>query len=153
MRLSRWMALALGAALSPAADLPRTSYEREIAQWRAQQEAELKADDGWLTVVGLAWLKEGDNRVGSDPTGEVPLPKGSAPARVGTISLRGGQATFHPATGAGLTLNGKPARETALKTDTDVFAINRLSTNPRTTERRGGVRDSCEGAAAHCALK
>jgi uncharacterized protein (DUF1684 family) len=103
-----------------------TNYEREIAQWRAQQEAELKADDGWLTVVGLWWLKEGDNRVGADQASEIPLPSGAAPRRVGTISLREGQATFRPAPGVPVTLNGKPARETVLKADTDVFAINRL---------------------------
>src|SRR5712692_8089133 len=30
---------------------------------------------------------------------------------------------------------------------------NKLSTNPRSTERRGGVRDPCDGAATPCALK
>jgi uncharacterized protein (DUF1684 family) len=101
-------------------------YDREIAQWRAQQETELKADDGWLTVAGLIWLKEGDNRIGANPASEVPLPRGSAPERAGSISMRAGRATFHPAPGIPLMLNGKPARETTLKPDTDVFTINRL---------------------------
>ena len=37
-------------------------YARQIAKFQAAREAELKADDGWLTVVGLHWLKDGVNR-------------------------------------------------------------------------------------------
>jgi hypothetical protein len=64
------MAALLGAAtlalLSPLAASttgqagPRTaSYRAEIRQFRQQRTAELKADDGWLTVAGLFWLKPG----------------------------------------------------------------------------------------------
>ena len=42
----------------------------------------LTADDGWLTLVGLYWLKRGANRFGSDPGLPVILPKGKAPAHV-----------------------------------------------------------------------
>ena len=58
-----------------AADTAATGYQRSITEWRAQREAKLKAEDGWLTVVGLTWLKEGENRVGSNPSFEVRLPK------------------------------------------------------------------------------
>src|SRR5271156_6218657 len=84
-------------------------YQQEVEQWRAEHQRKLAAEDGWLTVVGLDWLKEGENRVGADPTSEVPLPLGSAPQRVATISLRAGKVVLHPATGVALTLNGKPA--------------------------------------------
>ena len=59
--------LAIGLTMALAADTAATSYQRSIADWRAQREAKLKAEDGWLTVVGLTWLKEGVNRVGSNP--------------------------------------------------------------------------------------
>ena len=39
-------------------------YEYDIASWRIQHVNELAADDGWLTVAGLFWLKEGVNSVG-----------------------------------------------------------------------------------------
>jgi hypothetical protein len=35
------------------------SYRDEIVQHRTAREVELKADDGWLTVTGLFWLKPG----------------------------------------------------------------------------------------------
>jgi len=101
-------------------------YQREVDQWRADHQRKLAADYGWLTVVGLDWLKEGDNRVGADPSSEVPLPPGAAPQRVATVSLRAGKAVLHPAPGVPLTLNGKPAIETALREDDDILAINRL---------------------------
>ena len=79
-------------ATTAAADPSATTYQRAIEQWRAQHEAALKAEDGWLTVVGLDWLKEGENRVGSNPNFEVPLPK-SAPER-GAHHAEGGPCSF-----------------------------------------------------------
>jgi uncharacterized protein len=101
-------------------------YAGEVQQWRAEHQRKLAAEDGWLTVVGLDWLKDGDNRVGANPSSEVPLPPGSAPQRVATISLRAGKAVLHPSPGVALTLNGKPATETTLREDDDILAINRL---------------------------
>src|ERR1039458_3875910 len=89
-------------------------YRQEVDQWRTHHQNELAEDFGWLTVVGLDWLKEGDNRVGADPSSEVPLPPGSAPGRVAIVSLRAGKAVLHPAPGVPLTLNGKLANETTL---------------------------------------
>jgi uncharacterized protein (DUF1684 family) len=101
----------------------QSAYQHEIAQWRADHEAKLKADNGWLTVVGLNWLSEGENRVGSDSNFEVPLPT-SAPARVGTITLSKGKIHFKPAVGI-------PLKEMNLKTDIlpdyDKLSLGRLT--------------------------
>ena len=43
------------------------AYQAAIAKWRRQKETDLKADGGWLTVTGLFWLKDGQNRVDSAP--------------------------------------------------------------------------------------
>ena len=32
-------------------------WQTELAAWRTQREQELAAPDGWLTLVGLEWLK------------------------------------------------------------------------------------------------
>src|SRR5579862_1459642 len=108
MRRFCWIVLSMTAmpAAMPAAE---TAYQREIAKWRADRESRLKADDGWLTVVGLHWLKEGESQLGSDSRADVPLPA-SVPPRVGTITLRKGKLHFKPATGVHL-------QETDLKTD------------------------------------
>ncbi len=51
----------------------QTGYRGQIEKWRSDHEAELKAEDGWLTVVGLFWLKEGRNTIGSGSGYDVEL--------------------------------------------------------------------------------
>src|SRR5579863_3507474 len=69
-----------------AAALLAGDYATEIAKFRADREKSLVREDGWTTVVGLSWLREGDNRAGSDARADVPLPA-SLPAQVGVLTL------------------------------------------------------------------
>jgi len=94
------------------------SYRASVEKWRAAEEAELKAADGWLTVAGLFWLKEGANAVGSDASNAIVLPRG--PARAGVFEFHGGKTTFRAAAAAKTQVNGKPAGAAqALKADTE----------------------------------
>jgi hypothetical protein len=79
--------------------------------------ARLTGPDGWLAVVGLWWLEEGDNTVGSDPSSDVILPAGTAPARAGIIRVSGGRATFEAAPGSGITHQGAEASSIDLHDD------------------------------------
>lgn len=88
-------------------------YRAGIEKFRADREATLRAGDGWLSVAGLFWLKDGPNRVGTEQGSDVLLPEGAAPARVGVFTVQGGAATFEPAPGATLTLDGEPLRAPA----------------------------------------
>jgi uncharacterized protein len=118
--LSPLILSAADAAASAGTSSP-AAYAASIAQWRAGEEAQLKADDGWLTVVGLTWIKNGESRVGSNPASDVVLPK-SAPDRVGTLTLADGKVRFKPAPGlapGAVIVNGQPAREIELKPDVD----------------------------------
>jgi len=141
--------LLLGAAT--AAGQPTGGYQKTIADWRRQQEAILKADDGWLTVVGLHWLKEGESRVGSNASFEVPLPK-SAPDRVGTLTVKAGKVRFKPAPGVAVSLNGKPAVEAELKSDAepkyDVLAVGKVKFFVIKREDKFGVRVKDNDSAA-----
>jgi uncharacterized protein len=65
-------------------------HEEEILRWREHRVARLTGPDGWLTVVGLAWLEEGDNSVGSAPENSILLPRG--PALIGNIKVEGSVA-------------------------------------------------------------
>ncbi len=87
--------LAAGDTSSKAAS---SKYAAQVAKFRADEEKSLIAPDGWTTVVGLAWLKQGDNRAGSDPKADVELPA-SAPASVGVFTLHAGKVHFQPAGG------------------------------------------------------
>ncbi|HXU80958.1 MAG TPA: DUF1684 domain-containing protein [Polyangia bacterium] len=117
------------ALLVLAATAGTDDYQREIETWRQARETRLRGDEGWLTVAGLFWLKEGENRFGSDPGGEVVLPAHSAPARAGILRLTKGKVTVEPAAGVPVTLGGKPVGKAELRSDVpgpaDVVSLGR----------------------------
>jgi uncharacterized protein (DUF1684 family) len=117
-------------ALSAAAQA-QSSFESESQSWRQQREEKLKADDGWLTVSGLFWLKEGVNTVGSSPANNIVLPPQSAPAHVGEFEYREGKTVFRAVKGVVVTANDQPIREIELKSDEvkkpDVLRVADLS--------------------------
>ena len=90
------------------------AYVASILKWRQEKEAKLRADDGWLTLAGLFWLKEGRNAFGSDSGNPVVLPA-PAPARLGDLVLENGKITVEPARDPVLLLNGKPAQRAELR--------------------------------------
>jgi uncharacterized protein (DUF1684 family) len=92
------------------------SYRDEIAHWRQQRVDSLKADDGWLTVSGLFWLKPGETKIGSDPSNDVLLPA-RTPATLGTLELAGEKVSFHPDPGANVTRNGMPFKGGEIRSD------------------------------------
>ncbi len=107
------------------------AYKAQIEAWRKQRVAALRADDGWLTVAGLFWLKPGPNTVGAAPDNKIVLPAGSAPAHLGVFDFSGGQTSFQAAPGAQVTVDGKLATSAALKPDSsgspDMLRVNDLT--------------------------
>ena len=101
------------AVLSLALLSPTAPYRAEIEKARAARVAELTADDGWLTVAGLFWLKPGKNVAGSAATSDIVLPA-SAPARLGVFELSDGRVTFTADEAARVTSAGTPVRSQTL---------------------------------------
>jgi uncharacterized protein (DUF1684 family) len=87
---------------------PEPDWRAAAEAWRAKQEQDLRAPDGWLAVAGLFFLKPGLNRVGADPASDVVLPEGAAPADAGVIVLENGIARFEPRRGVAASLNAQP---------------------------------------------
>jgi uncharacterized protein len=98
--------------LAPAGD----AHISEIAKWRAERETRLKSETGWLTVVGLHWLEQGVNSVGSAPKASVVLPR-PAPEKVGVITLKGKQAEFIADEAATVLSKGQPVTRATLNED------------------------------------
>jgi len=107
------------------------TYQQEIEAWRQRRVAALQADDGWLTVAGLFWLKDGKNTVGTDAGNDIVLPAGSAPGRVGVFEFANGATTFEAAAGVNVTIDGKPATNATMTADTPdsptLLTINNLT--------------------------
>ncbi len=152
MRFAPVLAAAL--SLSPALAAPPgpAAYKAEIGTFQKQRDASLRKDDGWLSLVGLSWLEEGDNAVGSASKSRVLLPKGKAPAKLGTIRLENGVATFTAAPGATVTEGGKPVTTLALKPDSSgsapILSHGSLSFFVIKRGARFGVRVRDKDAAA-----
>jgi uncharacterized protein (DUF1684 family) len=139
------LALALIVAITQLAIASgQDTYLGKIAKFRTEREAELKADDGWLSVAGLFWLKEGENRFGADPSNEIVLPEGSAPSRAGVFELRGGKTILRVENGATITLDGKAITTLEMKSDEkqkpDVIRLGSLSINVIKRGERYGIR-------------
>lgn len=73
-------------------------YPAEIKIWRAERLDRLKSATGWLSLVGLHWLKEGANTIGSAKGNDIVIK--SAQPKLGTATLAGGEVTFALADGA-----------------------------------------------------
>ncbi len=120
------------------------SYRQKLEKWRAEKEAELKSDNGWLSVAGLFWLKEGVNRFGTDASNEIVLPEGSAPAKAGEFEFHAGKTTLRVENGVAATSGGKPVTMIELKTDEkllpDIINIGSLSLSVIKRGERYGVR-------------
>ena len=84
---------------SGTADTAYASYGDEINAWHAKRISNLKKDYGWLTLVALTWLNEGENRI----------------ANVGMISLAGEKVHFKPELPVAATVRGRTFSEGELK--------------------------------------
>jgi len=93
-------------------------YRDEIARWRQKRLADLKAEDGWLSVSGLFWLKPGETSIGSDPSNDVLLPA-RLPGSIGSLKLADGKVSFQRATAVAVTRNGKSFEGGVIQSDAD----------------------------------
>ena len=107
--------------LSFCADAPSTadSWQRDLMAWREKRATNLQKPEGWLSLIGLEWLKEGDNSVGSAPDNKIQIAK--APAHLGVVRLEKGGALWLLAPAGGfpkdLVVDGHAAQEQPLLSD------------------------------------
>lgn len=92
-------------------------YNKEMDAWRQHRLERLKSESGWLTVVNLAWLKEGENSLGSDSTCDVLLPNPKVPAKAGAIFLEHGGLRIAARPDAGLTIADSAVTSRVLESD------------------------------------
>jgi len=91
------------------------SHQQQISEWRQSRHDRLASDNGWMTLVGLEWLQEGENRVGSSAESTTKISGGAA--EWGTVFVEGDDLRFVPVPGNGVLVNGAAASETRLIAD------------------------------------
>jgi uncharacterized protein (DUF1684 family) len=119
----------------------KSSYQQSVEQWRQDYEANLRGDDGWLTVSGLFWLHEGQNTFGSAAGNDVVLPT-PVPAHAGHFDLHAGNTVVHVNPGVPITLAGKPVQTATLLPDskTDRLKMGDLTFFVHRNAGRYGIR-------------
>ena len=90
---------------------------RAVEEWREQRLESLLRDDGWLTLIGLHWLRGGQNTFGSDRRMDIVFPKEKSPGFAGLFYIEGKITAFEAAEGVEITHNGEPVQRMRLKTD------------------------------------
>ena len=90
---------------------------QEVEQWRRDRVGTLRAPDGWLTLVGLYFLQDGENSFGSGEENVVCLPAGKAPEQAGVFVVQDGKVTVRVASGVEVQADGKPVTEAELAHD------------------------------------
>ena len=99
----------------------QNSWESDLNAFREQRAAKLLAPEGWLSLIGLGWLQEGNNSFGADAENRIQI-NGKAPAHVGVIRLEKNSLRLLPSPGGfpnGFLVDGQAAREQTLSSDED----------------------------------
>ena len=97
----------------------QASWEHDLLAWRAQRATGLQAPEGWLSLIALGWLQEGDNTFGSAADSHVQIAD-KAPAHIAGVQLEKGTIRLlAPAGGLpkDLLVDGQPAKEQLLLAD------------------------------------
>lgn len=69
-------------------------YFNEIKNWHKKRVKNLKKENGWLNLVGLYWLKEGENKFGSDKSNDIDFPIGKSSPFIGSFFLKDSVVTI-----------------------------------------------------------
>jgi uncharacterized protein len=101
----------------PSPKIDAVAYAQEIEQYRTARLTELKSESGYLSLVGLFWLKEGANKFGSDPANEIILPKEKVSPVAGVFVLKNGVVRLEAPANSNLTVSDKPVTSLELKSD------------------------------------
>lgn len=97
-------------------------YVKEIEEWQQRRLKNLTKPDGWLSLIGLFWLKEGENRFGRSSANHVRFPAEKAPAVMGSFTLQNDRVTVSILNNLPVLHEGKPVQTMEMQND--------LSENP-----------------------
>lgn len=119
-------------------------YVKEINEWDTKRVTRLKADDGWLNLVGRFWLKPGENTFGSAKENDIVVESSKLPDNIGSFLLDDTVVTFRAKNGVGVLHKGKPVKEIVLiddqKTDMTVLEIGSIKFNLIIRDTLYGIR-------------
>jgi uncharacterized protein (DUF1684 family) len=102
--------LAVGCS-SRVPDIPQLGdreYADSIEAFHQRRATAIAGPEGWATHLGLWWLKPGLNRIGTDSSFAIALPRNRSPRILGDIVVDGDSARFIPFRGAAVRIGQDP---------------------------------------------
>lgn len=120
------------------------NYVKEINDWHSKRINRLKADDGWLNLVGRFWLKHGESTFGSAKDNDIVVESSKLPEHIGTFIFKDSTVTFKSKDGVDVLLNGNPVKEIILigdeKKDVTVLQAGSIKFNLIIRDTLYGIR-------------
>ncbi len=96
-----------------------SGFLADLEAWKNRRRESLLQEAGWLTLVGLYWFQEGENRFGSDPGGELVLGIKDVPPLLATFQRKGNQVSVEVPAGLHVTHGGEVVGRLPLRADAD----------------------------------
>jgi uncharacterized protein (DUF1684 family) len=93
-------------------------YISETKEWHNGRVARLKRDNGWLNLVGLYWLKQGENTFGSDKSNSLVFPE-KAPKSIGAFYLKDSVVSVKINADEDVLIDSAAVKEMKLKNDNE----------------------------------
>jgi len=133
--------LSSGCKKQPDADL---KYINELNEWHKKRIERLKADDGWLNLVGRFWLKEGENSFGSSDKNDIIVSGKNIPDVMGKFIFKNGVVTLIPNKNVNIKLGDSTITEIVMKDDLagdiQYFSYNNIRWNLINRDGEMGIR-------------
>ena len=103
------------------------TWQEDVEAWRSARVASLTKPHGWLSLIGMEWLKNGENTIGSAEDNSIVLPHG--PKYIGSFKLSDEKIEFTPVKGVQINVDDKAIESTIpvymdSSDDTTVFTID-----------------------------
>lgn len=92
------------------------TYRQTINDWRKERDEIIRKENGWLSLIGLFWLKLGKNQLGSDPNSEIVLPE-RTPVNIGYLEYNGKSVVLRTNPGEKINVNDTPTDFAVLQPD------------------------------------
>jgi uncharacterized protein (DUF1684 family) len=92
-------------------------YMQSVKQWHENRIAALTRPDGWLSLIGLFWLKPGENTFGGAKSNAINFPTDKVPAEMGVFIFKDEQVQAVIRKGVAVYHNGQPVDTLLMKND------------------------------------
>ncbi len=83
------------------------NYEQEFQEWLSYRIDVLTAPTGWLRLVDLQWLQDGENSFGSGPDSDIRFPENSIPENAGIFVYQNNRVIMNVADGVSIYHDGE----------------------------------------------